>query len=234
MKIIAFGYLLFFFSLHCFSQSSGKIIYTINNINAEIKKNADQNNEGTKLAQNILEIAKLQRFELKFNSYNSQFNLLPLPLNTEEMEILLNELASIRFTSNYNYFLDKRLGQEVFQYNNGMLVKENYKIKNWQVTNETKTIDKYLCYKATYRYDFIATDKTIQTRTITAWFAPSLPYSYGPKNYNGLPGLIIELQDRETIFLATKIELSGEEIEINFPKGKTISQDDYDKKVSSY
>ena len=234
MKITASVVVLFFFSIHCFAQSSGKIIYVINNIDTKIREDVKQNSEGTKLARNILEIAKLQTFDLKFNSYKSKFYLTSLPMNTEEIEVLLNELASIRFTSNYNYFLDKKAGQELFQYNNGILVEETYKIKNWQVTNETKNIDKYLCYKALYNYEFIATDKTINTRTITAWFAPSLPYSYGPKNYNGLPGLILELQDRETIFLATKIELSGEEIEINFPKGRTISQEEYEKKVSSY
>lgn len=234
MKIQASVIVLFFFTLHCFAQSSGKVIYVINNIDTNIREDVDQNNEGTKLAKNILQIAKLQSFELKFNSYQSAFQLLSLTMNTDELDMLLNELASIRFTSNYNYFLDKKLGREFFQYNNGILVGENYELKNWQVTNETKNIDKYLCYKALYNYEFIAMDKTINTRTITAWFAPNLPFSYGPKNYNGLPGLILELQDKETIFLATKIELSGEEIEFNFPKGKTLSQEEYEKKVSSY
>lgn len=69
---------------------------------------------------------------------------------------------------------------------------------------------------------------------IVAWFAPSLPYSYGPKYFTGLPGLILELTDRKVTFLASSIIiLKDEELPIDFPKGKTISQEDYTKKVMS-
>jgi len=30
---------------------------------------------------------------------------------------------------------------------------------------------------------------------LTAWFSPKLPNAYGPKEYSGLPGLILELDD---------------------------------------
>jgi GLPGLI family protein len=69
---------------------------------------------------------------------------------------------------------------------------------------------------------------------ITAWFAPSLPYSYGPKDYNGLPGLILELQERKTIYFASLITLSKDkELEIEFPKGKTVTKEDYEKKLKA-
>ncbi|AUC85668.1 hypothetical protein CW731_10380 [Polaribacter sp. ALD11] len=31
---------------------------------------------------------------------------------------------------------------------------------------------------------------------VTAWFSKSFPFNYGPEEYCGLPGLIIELQER--------------------------------------
>ena len=38
--------------------------------------------------------------------------------------------------------------------------------------------------------------------------------------------MILELQDWDTTFLATKIELFDKEIKIDFPKGKTITQEE--------
>ena len=102
-----------------------------------------------------------------------------------------------------------------------------------KLQQKKKMIDKYLCYKATYKYDFVARDNKIKSRTITAWFSPSLPFSFGPKDYGGLPGLILELQDWETTFLATKIDLLDESIKIEFPKGNTVTQEQYEKKVFS-
>jgi hypothetical protein len=41
------------------------------------------------------------------------------------------------------------------------------------------------------------------------------------------------LQDWDTTFLATKIEFFDKEIKIDFPKGKTITQEEYERKVLS-
>jgi GLPGLI family protein len=55
--------------------------------------------------------------------------------------------------------------------------------------------------------------------TIITWFAPSLPYGYGPKDYNNLPGLILELTEKETTYYASKINITnGTETKIDFPK----------------
>ena len=95
-------------------------------------------------------------------------------------------------------------------------------------------IDNYLCYKAIYLIKFVNRKGINTSIPIVAWFAPSLPYAYGPKYFNGLPGLILELVDRETTFLASSITISKDkEVKIDFPKGKTVSQEEYTKKVMS-
>ena len=66
---------------------------------------------------------------------------------------------------------------------------------------------------------------------MTAWFAPSLPYSFGPKNYYGLPGLILELTEGSTTYIVTKIELSNKNISVVQPRGKTISREEYNKRL---
>ncbi|BCY27794.1 GLPGLI family protein [Flavobacterium okayamense] len=97
---------------------------------------------------------------------------------------------------------------------------------NWKFLNETKLIDKLICYKAIQEIEY-RTSKGTQTKTITAWFCPELPYSFGPKGYFGLPGLILELTDRNTTFIANKIVLS-KNINVEFSKeGKLISHEEY-------
>lgn len=64
--------------------------------------------------------------------------------------------------------------------------------------------------------------------TITAGYAPSMPVQVGPLNYFGLPGAIITLEipngKSKTVFRATKIILSQEEMPVNKPEeGKSIS-----------
>lgn len=217
---------------NCFSQSSGKVMYKINNIDFEVSKVRDENSMASKMVDEALKNAKSQVFELTFTTYKSKFKIIESSIQSDNQ--LINKFASARFTSGFSYFLDKKQNVELFLYSNGTLVADNYQNKNWQITSETKTIDTYLCYKAIYKYDYLARDQKTKTRTITAWFAPSLPYSYGPKNYNGLPGLILELQDWNTTFLATEISLSDEIIDIKFPQGKTITDEEYRKAMSSY
>jgi GLPGLI family protein len=114
------------------------------------------------------------------------------------------------------------------------LIEKKHEKLDWEITTENKIIDGYLCYKAIYLMKFMNRRGIDTSIPIVAWFAPSLPYAYGPKYFNGLPGLILELSDRKTTFLASSITISKDkELVIDFPKGKTISQDDYSKKVMS-
>jgi GLPGLI family protein len=59
---------------------------------------------------------------------------------------------------------------------------------NWVITNDFKTILNYTCQRAT---------TTFAGRRYDAWFTTAIPKSYGPYKFSGLPGLILELQDRE-------------------------------------
>lgn len=88
-----------------------------------------------------------------------------------------------------------------------------------------------MCYKAIYSYEYIARGNQIKTKTITAWFAPSLPFSYGPIEFHGLPGLILELNKDYTTYSVHKIVLFDEQIKIDIPRGKIISIDEYKKAI---
>ncbi|GIV37987.1 MAG: hypothetical protein KatS3mg032_2366 [Cyclobacteriaceae bacterium] len=63
---------------------------------------------------------------------------------------------------------------------------------NWNITQETREILGYKVQKAVESAYYEQNDE-IPDATVTAWFAPDLPYSGGPNGYYGLPGLILEL-----------------------------------------
>lgn len=219
---------------NCYGQSvSGKVLYKIQLVGFGTESSSPENKE---LNESIVEIANKKTATLTFNSKQSGFVLdkqLLSDSDNNSVRIMAEKIAFIEINGQ-NYFLDKIKNSTVLQNMDGILIeKENEKLE-WEITTESKKIDGYLCYKAIYLMKFVNRRGMNTSIPIVAWFAPSLPYSYGPKYFTGLPGLILELTDRKVTFLASSIIiLKDEELPIDFPKGKTISQEDYTKKVMS-
>jgi len=67
------------------------------------------------------------------------------------------------------------------------IISDNLPIANWEITNESKLISNYKTVKATC---------TFRGRTWIAWFAPEIPFSFGPWKLCGLPGIILEAYDQ--------------------------------------
>lgn len=212
---------------------SGKIIYKIQPIDIELDSKSDKINS---LNEKMYQEAQKQSFTLEFNTIKSSFvlNNILEPNNEEKYSKGISNLASMLITSGYNYYLNLNTKTVILQNTDGLLIEEKYDKKNWEITSESKKIADYLCYKAIYIKNYTGRNGKSISIPITAWFAPSLPYGYGPKDYNGLPGLILELQERKTIYYASLITLSKDkEIEIEFPKGKTVAKEEYDKKMKA-
>ncbi|MBA5791899.1 GLPGLI family protein [Flavobacterium sp. xlx-214] len=96
----------------------------------------------------------------------------------------------------------------------------NYK---WIITNETKKINDFTCYKAT---------TTFRGNNFEAWFTPDIPINAGPWKWYGLPGLIVEATDtdKSVVFKLEKVEkLIGD---VPFPSEKLakITLQEYFKK----
>lgn len=99
----------------------------------------------------------------------------------------------------------------------------------WVYTNESKNIDGVDCLKA-YSVKKMNNSKRQWDRITTAWYAPSFPYSFGPKNFNGLPGLILELQENEVVLYLAKIEFLDSESKVEVPdKGIKMTEKEYEK-----
>lgn len=74
----------------------------------------------------------------------------------------------------------------------------------WEVTDDSKIILGFKCFKATPRY------KTIKERQFArsyeeVWFTPSINKRGGPLVYTNLPGLILEVKLKDAIITATNI-----------------------------
>ena len=118
---------------------------------------------------------------------------------------------------------------------------------NWVLEKEQKMIGNYLCFKATAE---IPKKKTISSEwrkleksdsteiqneytKVNAWYSPQIPIANGPAEFDGLPGLILELNYEKTVILCTKVVMNPEKkIQINEPrKGEVVSKNEYDKIV---
>lgn len=94
----------------------------------------------------------------------------------------------------------------------------------WEILNKTKYIGKFKVIKATTTRKLGSN----YVEKIDVWFAPELPYSFGPLGYNGLPGLILEMH-RDNIVYKFK-EVEEKNISIKFPKGsKEMTFEEYYK-----
>ena len=94
----------------------------------------------------------------------------------------------------------------------------------WKLTGEEGMLLDRQVMKAT---------ATMDTVSVEAWFAPEIPAPFGPDNYGGLPGLILMLSidDGSKLYEATSITLDTE-MEITVPeKGRSVTQEEFDKLV---
>lgn len=155
----------------------------------------------------------------------------------------------------YKNAKEGKMVEDVETFSKRFLIVEKMEQPKWQLGSETKKIGQYTCYKATLtrentnidygsifgrrsrdnnaKKDSTHTKKkevnAPKLETITAWYTPQIPVSTGPKNYYGLPGLILEINAGRTTILCTEIIMNPKEkIDIKEPKkGKEVTRKEY-------
>lgn len=135
--------------------------------------------------------------------------------------------------------------------NKNYLISDTLINYNWELKQETKKIGDYICHKAisiikvtkkeleeyeaekqkqtNNKTSFLNLEKP-EDEIITVWYNPEIPVSQGPNKYWGLPGLIMEVNQKNLILLCSKVILNPKDKKIiKAPKkGKIISQSAYD------
>lgn len=144
----------------------------------------------------------------------------------------------------YKNLKENRYTNKTEVFGKEFLIKDALEARDWKLEKETKNIGEYTCFKATYN-----TTRTIMTAesdserdpkdntsmveeepiTITAWYTPQIPLQHGPSEYDGLPGLILEVNDGSETILCSKLVLNPEKgISIKEPvKGKEVTEAEY-------
>ena len=137
----------------------------------------------------------------------------------------------------YKNIKEKRMANKTDLMGKIFLIKDNLVSYDWELTGETKNIGNYTCYKAVFEKEEesieikmidgeVKEEKGMKKRTIVAWYTPDVPISNGPKNFGGLPGLILEVNDGNETIMCSEIVLNPKEVkEIKEPiKGKIVTR----------
>ena len=229
MKIIISTFVIFFCNILFPQNNSGLVNYSVIMPDFNYTAKGDYS-----LLKGVYLASKQIRYELKFDQNGSEFarnKALLIGVNADEEEFM--NFAESKLTSRYKYYYNKTISKK-FQSKKSTLF-ESFVI-NWQITNESKKIDIYNCFKAIGEYQSPDRNNELRTWKVEAWFAPSLPFPYGPKFYNGLPGLILELTEKSSniVYGVASIELyRDDKIKVNFPKGEIISYEEYSQRVAN-
>lgn len=200
-SVFSFLVLLLWLPLLCAGQSSpksGKVTYAVelgfnpseeskaeNTIGLEyLQKSMDQ---AIKSVAGIKPVLQFNQEQAKFFAEEGMENDASPGL---EIALLLLDLDGAHYT---DLSLQKTLvEQEAF----GKLYLMERPLKtssDWVITSEKGKIGNYTVFKATTT-EVVVNPKGRFESPVIAWFAPEIPFSFGPIGYGGLPGLILELE----------------------------------------
>jgi len=142
----------------------------------------------------------------------------------------------------YKNIKENRFANKTEIMGKAFLIQDTLPKQNWELTSETKNIGVYTCYKATFSKEVENTsisikdgetieDKKKEVITTTAWWTPQVPVSNGPDDYQGLPGLILEINDGKKLIVCTEIVLNPtDKISLEEPtKGEIVSQEKFNQ-----
>mgnify|MGYP006076805079 CR=1 FL=1 len=229
---------------------SGKATYKTSrksNISFDNQKNSGISDEMQKQLQARIQKMNQKTFILNFDKKTSTYKE-DVKLDAPNPQLGGANVMVMSFGGSGNgsvYFKninEKRFVNQTEIMGKRFLVKDSLPTYQWDLSTETKNIGNYTCYKATFTREVedrqmifedgeSKEEKKKKIITTTAWYTLQVPVSNGPGSYQGLPGLILEINDGERLIVCTEIVLNpSEKTRIVAPeKGEIVSQAAYDK-----
>lgn len=229
-------------------EFSGKAIYkTSRKSNFKIGNDSKMTDQQKEELMQRFQKMNQKTYILKFDKYTSTYKQdvklkAPKPQAGNQRLVVMSFGGSGDGSVYYKNVKENRYANQTEIMSKRFLVKDSLPIYKWEMSSETKNIGNYTCYKASFteeveniKMSFIngesKEEKETKVVTTTAWYTPQIPVSNGPKDYQGLPGLILEINDGTTTMVCTEIVLNpSETLKINEPeKGKVVNQEEFDK-----
>ncbi|MEE9348703.1 MAG: GLPGLI family protein, partial [Flavobacteriaceae bacterium] len=214
MKIVLFliSFLMFYSS---FSQFQGIVKYIGSVDTSNIEKKIDSLDKVKKdkvvlkdALYKVLSDTKSINYTLEFNSNESKFYKETSELEVKNVSFNLTEILGGKGLF-YCKLKDRELLTQMEAYGEDFLISKNIDSLKWKLLNISKKIGKYNCYKATTQ-ERVVNSKGIFFKEVVAWYTLDIPVSFGPKNFNNLPGLILQLKIDKFLFKAINISLKDD------------------------
>ena len=214
-------------TIQLFAQS-GKVNYMASIIKKPLDKNSPYYEKQKEIREVIDSRSKDIELEMTFNAIEAVYKKKEKLKNDNDYGVNLTALLAGADAVYYTNKKDSLCIESVEDAGQRFLVSR--KLAKWKISNETKKIGKYICTKAT-TIKKVDLGRKIKKVPVTAWFTKEVPVSFAPKNYSGLPGLIVELQEGKLLLSVTKIAISADKkVAIKKPsKGMKVTEEEYKK-----
>ena len=214
---------------------SGKVVYKIDPPSLEEAVDKDRFAESSRdyimdFINTRLKALNYVELELIFNSFESYMNTDKFMNNDTNPEIN----GGLGVTNTYGVYYNN-IEEDIFyhqhsEFNKLYLVTSDFDSLDWEIHDETKEILGYTCIKATTT--IVEPRREFPT---TVWFAPELPFPFGPKEFRGLPGVILAMNYNNYYFYAVSIDLNKNKNNIKKPtKGELVTDKRFFKIVEEY
>ncbi len=191
---------------------------------------------------------RTSQFELLFNDQASLFRTVPEDEAPDPFANNGGDRGGQRFmfrmpeTATYTNLATQIQYESRGMFEKTFLIIDSLKPLQWKVSEETKTIAKHLCKKATTSVPLQTmrfgggrpggrnadtTEKAPalpKEQAVVVWYTEDIPASIGPDTYAGLPGAILEVDMDNGANLTTAIEISAK-----YPKKELVQPTKGDK-----
>jgi GLPGLI family protein len=105
------------------------------------------------------------------------------------------------------------------------LIKGEPTPRKWKIGAKQKQVLGYNCLEATYQQDSVT--------SITAWFTPQMSIMNGPGDYQGLPGMILQIDINDGTRMVTATEIVTDSVDTSVilvpDKGKEVTAEEFEK-----
>lgn len=172
-------------------------------------------------------------YRLKSTERESFFEFEERVQNEQDVEKQHMSISTAAPLKLYKNIIKKQSLMEFEAFNKKLILTDSLKSIHWYKTTERKNSLGYSMTKATAELDSIT--------NLTAWYSNDILIKNGPENYQGLPGLILEIEIKKNNHLQEIITYKAIEINengnfiISIPKrGKKISKENFIKLQNEY